>query len=159
MDTYIIINKTTKIVSNRIKSESLPVSSSNEIILPQSNYSDEVLIGSLYVSESNSFSPPLRGYSNLISNDDFSTSGEDAPIGLDIENYIFSKSLFEIEYSEDLSTEISNSHFIITNGTIINFTQNTKGCSINIDPIDSVKSSTDEVTIAIDYNNGYNNDK
>ena len=121
MNVYIILDKTTKIVSNRVTGDSTPISSSNEIVLNQSDYSTEIQIGSIYVSESNSFTPPLIGKFIFTTNDNFDTSGEDAPIGLDVENYIFSKSLFEIEYSEDLSTEISSSYLNVSNGDVINF--------------------------------------
>tara|TARA_R110000744_G_scaffold336985_1_gene442255 strand:- start:138 stop:692 length:555 start_codon:yes stop_codon:yes gene_type:complete len=147
MNTYIILNKTTKIVSNTVISESLPISSSDEIILDQSNYSTEINIGSLYISDSDNFSPPLEGKYSFTTNDGYATSGADAPIGLDIDNYIFSKSLFEINYSEDLSTEISSSYFSVSNGDIINFTQNSRGCSFNLDNIDS----TDDIIVGIDY--------
>jgi len=149
MNNYIVINNDTKLVSNTEISTSQPPSASNETVVNQSDYSYNVGIGDLYVNESNSFEKTLTGEFNFIQNDTFPSS-EDAPT-MDISNYIFSESLFEFKYSYDV-TEISSSYFTITNGEIINFTQNSKGCSFNIDPDDNTKSYTGEANIFIQYN-------
>tara|TARA_R110000782_G_scaffold171492_1_gene263189 strand:+ start:1300 stop:1854 length:555 start_codon:yes stop_codon:yes gene_type:complete len=149
MNNYIVINNNTKLVSNIELATTLPSSSSNEIILNQNDYSDIVGINDLYVSESNTFEKTLIGNFNFEQNDTFPPSG-DAPT-IDISNYIFSESLFEFKYSYDV-TEISSSYFSITNGEVINFTQDSKGCSFNIDPDDTTKNYTGETNIWISYN-------